>query len=91
MLLTTRPERQRWPGRAGQRATNEGPLNGARILVVEARYYDDIADALLAGAKRALDAAGVDYDVVDGAGRARNPAGDRASRSMRPAKRKASL
>jgi 6,7-dimethyl-8-ribityllumazine synthase len=36
----------------------------ARILVVEARYYTDIADALLDGAKRALDAAGADYDVL---------------------------
>ena len=43
---------------------DEGPLKGARILVVEARYYDGIADALLAGAKRALDAAQVDYDIV---------------------------
>ncbi len=29
-----------------------------RILVVEARFYDDIADALLAGATRVLDEAG---------------------------------
>jgi 6,7-dimethyl-8-ribityllumazine synthase len=36
----------------------------ARILVVEARYYTEIADALLDGAKRALDAADADYDVV---------------------------
>lgn len=36
----------------------------ARILVVEARYYTEIADALLGGARRALDAAGADYDVV---------------------------
>ncbi|MGZ5828962.1 MAG: 6,7-dimethyl-8-ribityllumazine synthase [Xanthobacteraceae bacterium] len=37
---------------------------GARILVVEARFYDDIADALLDGAKRALEAAGASFDVV---------------------------
>src|SRR4051794_24620396 len=43
---------------------DEGPLKGARILVVEARYYDGIADALLAGAKRGLDTAQVDYDIV---------------------------
>jgi len=30
---------------------------GARVLIVEARYYDDIADALLAGAMKALDEA----------------------------------
>jgi 6,7-dimethyl-8-ribityllumazine synthase len=35
-----------------------------RILVVEARYYEVIADALLAGAKRALEAATASYDIV---------------------------
>lgn len=40
----------------------KGDLAGARILVVEARFYDDIADALLAGAKRALEQAGVKFD-----------------------------
>jgi len=39
-------------------------LVDARILVVEARFYDDIADALLAGAKQALDEAGVKWDRV---------------------------
>ena len=43
---------------------DDGALKGARILVVEGRYYDEIADELLAGAKRALDAAKVDYDVA---------------------------
>ena len=33
----------------------DAKLKGARILVVEARYYDGIADTLLAGVKRALD------------------------------------
>lgn len=40
------------------------PLQGARVLIVESAYYGDIADVLLAGAKRSLDAAGVGYDVV---------------------------
>lgn len=35
-----------------------------RILIVEARFYDDLADALLEGAKAALDAAGAQFDVV---------------------------
>ncbi len=39
----------------------EDPL---RILIVEARFYDHIADDLLAGAKAALKAAGADVDVV---------------------------
>jgi len=34
------------------------------ILIVEARFYDDMADALLDGAKSALDAAGATYDIV---------------------------
>jgi 6,7-dimethyl-8-ribityllumazine synthase len=42
----------------------EGGLDGARILVVESRFYDDIADALLAGAKRAFEKAGVNFDLV---------------------------
>jgi 6,7-dimethyl-8-ribityllumazine synthase len=37
---------------------------GARILVVEARFYDDIADALLAGATRVLEGAQVSFDRV---------------------------
>ena len=36
----------------------------ARILVVEARFYDDIADALLAGATRVLEAAQVSFDRI---------------------------
>lgn len=34
------------------------------IMIVEARYYDDIMDEMLKGAKRALDAAGATYEVV---------------------------
>jgi 6,7-dimethyl-8-ribityllumazine synthase len=35
-----------------------------RILVVEARFYDDLADALLDGATQALSAYGAEYEVV---------------------------
>lgn len=35
-----------------------------RILVVEARFYDHLADALLAGARAVLEAYGAEYDVV---------------------------
>ena len=41
-----------------------GDLLGARILIVEARFYEDIADALLAGATRALEEAGAAFDRV---------------------------
>ena len=48
--------------RRGKRERNAG--KGARILVVEARFYDDIADALLAGASKALKQAGAAFDCV---------------------------
>jgi len=35
-----------------------------KLLIVEARFYDDLSDALLEGAKAALTAAGVQFDVV---------------------------
>lgn len=37
---------------------------GARILVIEARYYDAISDALLAGASKALEEAQASWDSV---------------------------
>jgi 6,7-dimethyl-8-ribityllumazine synthase len=39
-------------------------ISGARALVVEARFYDDIQDALLEGAVAELTAAGVSHDVI---------------------------
>jgi len=40
------------------------PDDPIRILIVEARFYDDLADALLDGATQALSAFGAEYDVV---------------------------
>jgi 6,7-dimethyl-8-ribityllumazine synthase len=34
------------------------------LLIVEARFYDGLADALLEGARAALDEAGASYDIV---------------------------
>jgi len=42
----------------------EKALTDARLLVVEARFYDDIADMLLQGASRALEKAGAAFDRV---------------------------
>jgi 6,7-dimethyl-8-ribityllumazine synthase len=42
----------------------ETGVKGARILVVEARYYDDIADMLLRGARRVLRDAQAEFDIV---------------------------
>jgi len=48
--------------RRGDREKNSG--KGARILIVEARFYDDIADALLAGARKVLKEAGAQFDCL---------------------------
>ena len=40
------------------------PEGKAHLLIIEARFYDDLSDALLEGAKAALDEAGATYDVV---------------------------
>ena len=45
-------------------STEDGDLRGARVLIAEARFYDDIADALLRGAAAALTKAGVSFDRV---------------------------
>ena len=39
-------------------------VSGARALIVEARFYDDIQDALLEGAVAELKAAGVSHEVI---------------------------
>jgi 6,7-dimethyl-8-ribityllumazine synthase len=39
-------------------------IAGARALIVEARFYDDIQDALLEGAVAELKAAGMTHDVI---------------------------
>lgn len=45
-------------------AHDAAEVSGAHVLVVEARFYEDIADHLLAGAAAVLDRAEVSYDVV---------------------------
>ena len=47
-----------------QTQRKETGVKGARILVVEARYYDDISDLLLRGAKRVLKDAQATFDLV---------------------------
>ena len=50
--------------RRQKRGRQNNGNESARILIVEARFYDDIADALLAGATRVLDEAGATYDLI---------------------------
>ena len=39
-------------------------ISGARALIVEARFYDDIQDALLEGALAELKSAGLAHDII---------------------------
>jgi 6,7-dimethyl-8-ribityllumazine synthase len=50
-------------------------IEGGRFLIVEARYYDTIGADLLAGAVRALEAAGATHDLVSVAGALEIPVG----------------
>jgi 6,7-dimethyl-8-ribityllumazine synthase len=73
--------------RQSKRVGNSG--KGARILIVEARFYDDIADALLAGASKVLKEAGAEFDCVTVPGSLEIPAAialavDAARRRRRP-------
>ena len=73
--------------RRGKREQSEG--KGARILVVEARFYDAIADALLAGAMKALKEAQAEVDCISVPGSLEIPtaiaiAADAARRRRRP-------
>ena len=73
--------------RRGKRDQSEG--KGARMLIVEARFYDDIADALLAGATKALKDAGAVFDCISVPGSLEIPTAiaialDTAARRRRP-------
>jgi len=64
-------------------------VRGSRALIVEARFYDDIQDALLQGAVAELDAAGVSHDVITVPGALEIPAAiaiafDAAEKNGRP-------
>ena len=59
-----------------RRASASAPrIEGGRFLIVEARYYDAIGADLLAGATRALEAAGATHDLVSVAGALEIPVG----------------
>ena len=59
-----------------RRAAASAPrIEGGRFLIVEARYYDAIGADLLAGATRALEAAGATHDLVSVAGALEIPVG----------------
>ena len=73
--------------RRGKRAKSNA--RRVRILIVEARYYNEIADALLAGAMKALNEAKADIERVSVPGSLEIPAAiaivaDAAERRRRP-------
>ena len=73
--------------RQGKRVKSD--TKGTRILIVEARYYQDIADALLAGAMRALNEAGAAVERISVPGSLEIPtaiaiAADAAQRRRKP-------
>jgi 6,7-dimethyl-8-ribityllumazine synthase len=45
-----------------RRSTRKESVSAARILIVESRFYEDISDALLAGARAAAEEAGAAFD-----------------------------
>jgi 6,7-dimethyl-8-ribityllumazine synthase len=57
-----------------QPLSDQTDVSGARALIVEARFYDDIQDAMLQGALAELRAAGVSHDLVTVAGALEIPA-----------------
>jgi 6,7-dimethyl-8-ribityllumazine synthase len=48
----------------GHASAERAPRAEPHLLIVEARFYDEIADLLLEGARRALEAAGASFDRV---------------------------
>jgi 6,7-dimethyl-8-ribityllumazine synthase len=64
-------------------------VSGARALIVEARFYDDILDAMLEGAAAELKAAGIAHEVITVPGALEIPAAiaialDAAEKSGKP-------
>lgn len=76
---------------AGKRRSKSGQseCKDARILIVEARFYDEIADALLTGAVNALREAGAEFDCLTVPGALEIPAAiaiavDAAAKTKKP-------
>ena len=53
---------------------DETDISGSHVVIIEARFYDDIQEALLQGALNELEAAGVGYDVISVPGALEIPA-----------------
>jgi 6,7-dimethyl-8-ribityllumazine synthase len=71
------------------RLQDQTDISGARVLIVEARFYDDIQDAMLEGALAELTAAGAKHDIITVPGALEIPAAiaialDAANANNRP-------
>jgi 6,7-dimethyl-8-ribityllumazine synthase len=76
-------------GARQSKTSRKSVAKGAHILIVEARFYDDIAEALLKGAERALEQAGASHDRITVPGSLEIPAAiamalDATARSKKP-------
>ena len=79
ILLTNSPApdrgaRRLWAEDRGDAARRSGGRDMTRVLIVEARFYPEISDALLEGAARALEAAGIGSERVSVPGALEIPA-----------------
>jgi 6,7-dimethyl-8-ribityllumazine synthase len=68
-VLATTPLNQGLSAMAKKRAKKRAIMGRSkrgtlRMLIVEARFYDEISDALMRGARGVLDEAGVEYDGI---------------------------
>jgi 6,7-dimethyl-8-ribityllumazine synthase len=85
-MAKKRRKTRRHGARGRKRAKRREKL---RMLIVEARFYSDISDALLRGAMRALEQAGAQYDCITVPGALEIPAAiafatDTAQRTLDP-------
>ena len=91
-LATTPPEKVRAMAKKKRGTAKRGKSErggSVRMLIVEARYYAEIADRLLAGAAGVLEEAGAEIDIVTVSGALEIPAAiaiacDAAKRQRRP-------
>jgi 6,7-dimethyl-8-ribityllumazine synthase len=82
-------KKRRKAARRGAKGTRAKRHEKLRMLIVEARFYNDISDALLRGATRALEQAGARYECITVPGSLEIPAAialatDAAQRKLDP-------
>jgi 6,7-dimethyl-8-ribityllumazine synthase len=66
--------KKRAAARHGKPKRGKSKRGALRMLIVEARFYEDISDALLRGARGVLDEAGAEYSIISVPGALEIPA-----------------